>query len=1252
MANLKIGTFNVRGIRDIAKRSEIYSFLRQKQFDIIMLQETHTIPSDEQFWHSHWGGKIIFSHGASNSKGVAILFRKNLGFRIKSKFSDTQGRILGAHIILENRDILLVNVYAPNDDDPSFFDQLQDYIDQYDRALDKIIGGDFNLVLDINLDKQGGKLVTHKNSVTRLKQMMHEHMLIDIWRLLHPGDFEATWKRLKPEPIMERLDFILISEGIRNLVPNAQITNGYRSDHAIAFIMLKMSDEAKGPGFWKFNTSLLTDSNYCEQLRNLMNELKGHRYESNACKWQFIKSEIRGFTIKYTSQKKRSQDNELAVLDKKIKYFQLQLGPQNANTLLETEQIMARIQELEDMKKAIIHKRVKGAIIRSRKNWALHGEKNSRYFFALEKSNFKKKNRYILRHPIHQTIIEGAKNILSIQDDYYKKLYTSNNSNISPEYLKDLTLPQLSECDKKILEKDITRGEIRKVLWTMKHNKVPGNDGLPPEFYKHFWDTIGTLVENTIFEAVEKGFPIDTRRGIISLMEKPNKDLLELKNWRPLSLLNTDYKILSKILATRLSKILPKIVHEDQSGFIMQRSMSDNIMELTSLVQWCNNQEIEALLVSYDFAKAFDHAEYNILFDIMRSFNIGEKYIQMVRNLYQEIESCTINHGFTGNYFKIKRGLRQGCGFSAPAFTLIVEILGQKIRQNNQIEGIRIGNKHKKLAQYADDLWTIIKANQRNFNKLIETVDEFTRQASLPINYDKTQILRIGSLKNSNAKYYSDKPLQWTDKITILGIVIQPENNEMMLENFQKLISKIKVVADTWGARKLTLLGKVLVVNTLMIPCMTHYFTCLPTPPEKIFKALKSIISNFIWNNSVPKIAYNTMIQSYENGGFKLCDIYAKEQSLKISWVKKTETHRNRAWVNIAEYYTRCPLQQIWKGNLNPKDIKNIFKEMPILRDIAQAWHQLTYTNSHTKTDVLTQSLWMNSHIRIKGTPVYMTELINYGIEQVQHIFLVDAKRFCTIPEIIDMYGPIQNFMSYLSIKEAIPAKWKQVLKSNQSISYENTWYEKSLTLTKLSREAYLILRTKRAPHHDKALSKWNVVLDIDISEDEWKKIRTHMFTVALTTKLRDFQMRLLSHRIVTNINRNRSDPTISQYCTFCNVELETTIHMLYDCKHVITIWKTLEKWLCYFLKIPVNITREVAIMNNVCGPFNCLINMHILICKQTIYAYKCKGEIPKFIYILSKVRDTYFDEDFIAQSLDKSYIHNKKWALYKDKIL
>ena len=718
MVILSIASINVRGINNCEKRLKLYHYLRHKNFDVIFLQETHSCKNSEKYWRSQWAGNILFSHGSSNSRGTAILFKRKSAISVKYQVHDPCGRYVIAQVEFEMLSFLLVNLYAPNIDDESYFVDLAKIIADIPVDL-KMIGGDYNLVLDVNKDKSGGIPTTHFKSQEVIKNLIQSEDLIDIWRHQHPYDHTYTWYRKNPELIQCRLDFFLVSNTFLPMCLGTDIIPGYMSDHSIVTFTIEIENSKKGPGFWRLNTSLLEDIVYIKQIRELIKEVFAQQFTDLRAKWDFLKFQIKMETIKYASFKKKCRNNLLDVLERKLQQIQERLS--NKHFLgIELFEESLEIKQMENIKLEIdelLAYKIKGTMIRSRANWYQFGEKPSKYFLKLEQNNSNKKNRFRIKNDKGEIII-NRHDILKEQEKFYSELYSYHDVEFIADYLKGLDSPKLNYGQKLQLDGNITLHELREAQKDMKIDKTPGADGLPIEFYRTFWDVLETVLHQLMLEIADKGLSIDQGRGIISLIEKPEKDLLYIKNWRPLSLLNVDAKIYSKILANRLYLVLPDIIHNDQVGFLPGRYLGENIMDALALIEYTKANGLEGMIISVDFEKAFDSTNWETMYSFLEFFNFGVGYINMVRMLYRDITSCTINNGYSSSWFGVFRGQRQGDCLSPPLFLVFAEILALKIRQNENIEGFTINGYNKKQSQFADDLWAGLKRTQKKYRQL------------------------------------------------------------------------------------------------------------------------------------------------------------------------------------------------------------------------------------------------------------------------------------------------------------------------------------------------------------------------------------------------------------------------------------------------------------------------------------------------------------------------------------------------------
>ena len=203
----------------------------------------------------------------------------------------------------------------------------------------------------------------------------------------------------------------------------------------------------------------------------------------------------------------------------------------------------------------------------------------------------------------------------------------------------------------------------------MPNNKTPGTDGFPTEFYTFFFQDFGQYLLSSFQHSFQNGrLSLDQRCGIINLIPKKDKDPLYLDNWRPISILNTDYKIIAKCLALRLKKVLQEIINSDQTGFLPGRYIGENIRLVLDMIDFTNTTNLPGLIFLADFEKAFDILEWDFLLQTLHFFGFGQDFITWIKVMYSDIKSCVLNNGHTSELFSLHRGLRQGCPLSPLLF--------------------------------------------------------------------------------------------------------------------------------------------------------------------------------------------------------------------------------------------------------------------------------------------------------------------------------------------------------------------------------------------------------------------------------------------------------------------------------------------------------------------------------------------------------------------------------------------------------
>ncbi|GFS09551.1 nocturnin [Elysia marginata] len=249
---VKIVSLNARGLgtHDPRKRRDVLNYLRKKGFSIICVQDTHK--AIENTVRNEWGYKAFFSSYSSASRGVAIFFNNNFEHKVHGVIKDANGNFLILNVTVDGVKMSIINIYAPNTDDPNFFIKVKHEIARVGNK-NIMVMGDWNLLLDPEIDGVNYKNINNKKARAEVGQMMADLDLFDIWREEHPEERKYTWKRkLKNNTIqLGRLDFILASQDIIHYCKKENILPGYRSDHSMITVTLQFAQNYKPKTFWK-----------------------------------------------------------------------------------------------------------------------------------------------------------------------------------------------------------------------------------------------------------------------------------------------------------------------------------------------------------------------------------------------------------------------------------------------------------------------------------------------------------------------------------------------------------------------------------------------------------------------------------------------------------------------------------------------------------------------------------------------------------------------------------------------------------------------------------------------------------------------------------------------------------------------------------------------------------------------------------------------------------------------------------------
>ena len=289
---------------------------------------------------------------------------------------------------------------------------------------------------------------------------------------------------------------------------------------------------------------------------------------------------------------------------------------------------------------------------------------------------------------------------------------------------------------------------------------------------------------------------------------------------------------------------------------------------------------------------------------------------------------------------------------------------------------------------------------------------------------------RLGSLRNSNTRFYTKRKLQWTnDPIKVLGVTLSNDKSELIKFNLDSLIQKSQAILKMWTPRGLSLYGKISVINTLIISMFTYRLSVILALPVSYLEVLNKMFADFIWSGSKAKIKLRVLQGLKTDGGAGLTNLKNKDMALKCQWVSKI--FQNDSIKTLAYELLANPIgDEIWKATLCTTDIKKMFKDS-FWRDVLISWSTLSYDEPIGKTQVLNQLLWCNSLIRVAGSPTINRSWIKQGMKYVRDIVTSEGN-FKTQEQIENEYNIKIMFTEYQGIIKAIPKIWKSWLVSHE----------------------------------------------------------------------------------------------------------------------------------------------------------------------------------------------------------------------------
>ncbi|GJZ53952.1 RNA-directed DNA polymerase, eukaryota [Tanacetum coccineum] len=695
---------------------------------------------------------------------------------------------------------------------------------------------------------------------------------------------------------MSKLDRFLISEGLLNSCPNiSSITlDRYLSDHRP--ILMRESHHDYGPSPFRFFHYWFELEGFDTFVKQTWNDAQVT--DSNAIsmfmkKMKYLKEKIRMWV---KANKENSKSHKQCLQEELSKIDLLLDKGEGSSTLISKR--MEILKSIQDFVKLDTMELAQKAKIK----WAIEGDENSKYYHGVLN---KKRNQLAIRG----ILVEGRwiESPILVKDEFLS--YFASRFNKPPDYRLhiDLDFPnKLSLEQQMVLEIEVTREEIKKAVWDCGVDKSPGPDGFTFGFYRRYW----TFLENDVVEAVlyffnHGQFPKGSNSSFITLIPKTQEAKM-MKDFRPITLIGSLYKIIAKILANRLVVVLEDLVSDVQSAFVAKRQILDGPFILNELFQWCKMKKKHTMIFKVDFEKAYDSVRWDYLDDVLKRFGFGEKWCGWIQNCLLSSKGSVIVNGSPTKEFQFHRGLKQGDPLSPFLFLLIMESLHismQRVVDAGLFRGIQVGSSLQvSHLFYADDAVFMGHWSEANIDTILRVLDCFYHASGLRINMLKSKLMGIS--------VSSDKVDQAAKKIgcAILQVPFSYLGSKVgclmsRIQSWSEIVNNILTRLSKWKLKTLSIGGRLTLLKSVL-GSLPIYHMSLFKVPAKVLLNMESIRCHFFngieHNGKKPIwVKWNKVLASKEKGGLGVSSFYALNRALLFKWVWRFCTQQSALWTKI-----------------------------------------------------------------------------------------------------------------------------------------------------------------------------------------------------------------------------------------------------------------------------------------------------------------------------------------------------------------
>ena len=812
--------------------------------------------------------------------------------------------------------------------------------------------------------------------------------------------------------------------------------------------------------------------------------------------------------------------------------------------------------------------------------------------------------------------IRNNTEIQQIFENKYKTQTTGNSRRETTieEYVEDSTMDNIIQDQQ--IDTKFTQEEIKRAMRNTKTRTAPGFSGDTINLYRLIYAIAPNILVNAINEYFNNQDIQQDEQAVwikdkkIIYIPKPGRAKNSIKGYRPLSMCETLYKIISKTATSRVNNKLEEVIDIDQSGFVPGRSTQHAIAVALNNITEAEQLKKPLQLVAIDIESAFDSIEPQTVKEAMVKLGYNKEYTEKYHILTTGGEAAIQVNGVTGNKFKPTKGIGQGDPASAPRFIIGHEPFNRKIKEINRIWKYKNqANEQINPTKYADDhLWYLNIQNEENLEELFDLYKEYEKVSGLKINREKTEIICINTEESIRRKL--EENCKVVEHFRYLGIYLADNLEDTIKTTLNKTLEKIKIKNSLLRQKKHNLIKKRNLMKLGITSTLNHVLQSIPLSPKQLErlekernKAFWAKEDNQTVNKGRTKVSKHRINGPIEIGGLNLTSIECMYRSLSstagINILNRAifgeNRHKDTLTNTIKTAMTElnlCTLKEmLQRGSADWADAgKKLTKRAPIIAET------MKFISTKLKENEQDNNTWHMSAIKgnsnesiFKITEDTATKLDNNNIRTVGQLFMTNENHT------IDTTRP-RNMLQLTNERDNIPLKnlITNIQRMTRKFQNKGTNVQKDGTLAWLwIRNCHKFNKEEKKKETERIKQRFPVapsyktrnLTDETITKEEYSRGYKNILKAQTSTYNQSLAIEIQNRTIWTNKKANQSNmkdihnTTINETCDKCG-ETEDTNHLFLECeKYSEKIWQILQQ-LIVKAQRRLHI-REIAKKNN-----------------------------------------------------------------------